>query len=307
MHSTTVTAGIDVGGTKIAAGLVAADGTIVVRRERPTATAGRLRDLGLAGTTGAIADLLAEAAARGLDVAGLGVGLPEYVAADGLVTSREVLAWDDQPLDTLDTALKAAGLEGVPRAVGSDVRCGALGEAAHGAGRDLGDFLYVSLGTGLSSAFVIDRTVWPGARGEAIALGEFEVPASVAPDFTGNLEQFASGRGIGDRYTALGRTPAPGAREVTALAADGDPDAADVLDTAGRALGTVLAAAVRLLDPSAVVLGGGLGTTDGPVAAALTRTYTALTAARPGPPPLRRAELGPDAGLIGAALLPVER
>ncbi|WP_436774172.1 ROK family protein [Yinghuangia sp. YIM S09857] len=308
MTSTTaprdVSLGVDVGGTKIAAGLVAPDGSVVRHREWPTATADRMRDPGLAGTALAVRHLLADARELDLDVTGVGIGVPEYVDANGVLTSREVLAWDEQPADIVAAELKAAELPGLPCAIGSDVRCGALGEAVHGAGRELPDFFYVSLGTGLSSAFVIDGRPWPGRRGEAIALGEFEVPASVSVEFTGNLEQFASGRGIGDRATAATGHPCAGAREATALAATGDTAALAVLTSAGRALATVLAATVRLLDPSAIVLGGGLGTTDGPVREALTNTYAALTATRPATPPLIPARLGPQAGLIGAALLP---
>ncbi|MFE3203365.1 ROK family protein [Embleya sp. NPDC059237] len=287
--STFVTAALDVGGTKIAAALVTPDGTVLHRDERPTVTAGRLRDPGLAGTRAAAVDLLAQARRLGLTVTGLGAGFPEYVAADGLLTSREVLAWDKQPLDVLS----ALALD-VPCAVGSDVRCGALGEARHGAGRGLDGFFYVSLGTGLSSTFVLDGMPVTGARGEAIALGEFEVPASVDPNWPGNLESYASGRGIGERFGVAGT------REVLAA---GGPRAAAVLDSAGRALGTVLAAVVRLLDPAAIVVGGGLGSAAGPVRAAMERAYAEHTAARPAAPPLLTATLGADAGLVGAAAL----
>ncbi|WP_405675124.1 ROK family protein [Streptomyces sp. NBC_01511] len=298
MSTTEVTAALDVGGTKIAAGLVAADGTVLHRAERPTAVDGRLRDPGLAGTAAAARALLAEAGRRGLTVGALGAGFPEYVAADGLLTSREVLAWDIQPQRVL-----RAELPGIPVVVGSDVRCGALGEARYGAGRGLDNFLYVSLGTGLSSTVVLGGTPVPGRRGEAIALGAFEVPASVDPGWRGGLEEYCSGRGIGDRRSALGGVTTPGAREVTELAERGDPDAVRVLATAGAALGTVLAMAVRLLDPDAIVLGGGLGTARGPVWSAMESAYAEGCAARPDAPSLLSAALGPAAGLIGAAHL----
>ncbi|WP_445528764.1 ROK family protein [Streptomyces cyslabdanicus] len=301
----TAVAALDVGGTKIAAGLVTADGTLLHRRELPTATAagGGLRDPGLTGTARAARALLDDAARLGVTVTALGAGFPEYVDADGELTSREVLAWDVQPA----AVLAAVAAPGLPVAVGSDVRCGALGEARHGVGRGLPDFLYVSLGTGLSSTVVLDGRPVAGRRGEAIALGEWEVPASVDRDWRGNLEQYCSGRGIGARRTACGGSPVPGAREVTALALSGDSAAARVLVTAGQALGTVLGHLVRVLDPSAIVLGGGLGAGDGPLHAALRETYAHTTRSRPAPPPIHRAALGPDAGLIGAAALPAPR
>lgn len=301
MSTTTgVTAALDVGGTKIAAGLVAADGSLLHRHQAPTAVApdGRLRDPGLAGTAAGLRALLKRAAELDLDVTAIGAGFPEYAAPDGLLTSHEVLAWDRQPRDVL-----AAEAPGLPCATGSDVRCGALGEARYGAGRDHGGFLYVSLGTGLSSTLVLDGIPVPGHRGEAIALGEFEVPASVDPRWPGTLESYCSGLGIGERHTALGGTGTPGAREVARLAAAGDTAAGRVLDGAGAALGTVLAMAVRLLDPPAVVLGGGLGSAPGRLRTALDHAYHRRTAARPAPPPLLTAALGPDAALIGAACL----
>ncbi|MET8828104.1 ROK family protein [Streptomyces sp. NPDC004610] len=295
---TEVTAALDVGGTKIAAGLVAPDGTVLHREERPTAVEGRLRDPGLAGTVAAARALLTEAGRHGLTVVALGAGFPEYVTEDGRLTSREVLAWDIQPRKLLSHELP-----GIPVAVGSDVRCGALGEARHGAGAGLTDFLYVSLGTGLSSTLVVGGTPVAGRRGEAIALGEFEVPSSVDPGWRGTLEQYCSGRGIGDRRTALGGAITPGAREVTALAERGDPVSAQVLASAGAALGTVLAMVVRLLDPAAIVLGGGLGTAPGPVRSAMESAYAERGAGRPDAPPLLTAALGPESGLIGAACL----
>lgn len=298
-------AALDVGGTKIAAGLVTADGALLHRRELPTTTdaEGGLRDPGLAGTARAARALLDDAARLGVTVTALGAGFPEYVDTDGMLTSREVLAWDVQPA----TVLAAEAAPGLPVAVGSDVRCGALGEAQYGVGRGLPDFFYVSLGTGLSSTLVLDGRPLAGRRGEAIALGEWEVPASVDPDWHGNLEQYCSGRGIGARRTACGGSPVPGAREVTSLARSGDLAAARVLTTAGQALGTVLGQLVRVLDPSAIVLGGGLGTGDGPLHTALREAYAHTTRTRPAPPPIHRAALGPDAGLIGAAALPALR
>lgn len=90
---------------------------------------------------------------------------------------------------------------------------------------------------------------------------------------------------------------------MTELAERGDPDADRVLATAGAALGTVLAMAVKLLDPAAIVLGGGLGTAPGPVRSAMEAAYAEGSAARPHAPPLLPAALGPAAGLIGAACL----
>ena len=293
---TRVALALDVGGTKIAGALVDGDGTLVHRVQRPSPRGP------MAATAEVARELYGVAAGEGHEVAGLGAGFPEYVDPSGDLTAREVVDWDEQPRALLSRVLP----DGLPVVVDSDVRCGARGEARFGAGAAEG-FLYVSLGTGLSSTLILPGgEPLSGARGEAIALGELGVPSSIDPAWPGNLERYASGRGIGERYTALTGTRTPGAREVTELAAAGDERAAEVLDSAGVALGTVLVWLVRLLDPASVALGGGLGAVaSGRVRVAADAAYAEGLAAtgRPSPPPLRTALTTHNSGLLGAASL----
>lgn len=295
---------LDVGGTSIVSGLVTADGDVLHSCTRPSVRDGG-RDPNLAGTVAAARAMVETADTVGAEVVGIGAGFPEYVAPGGRLTSREVLAWADQP-----AGLLAPLLPGRPVVVESDVRCGALAEARQGAGRGCRSFLYVSLGTGLSATFVRGGEPWKGERGEAIALGEWEVAASVDPEFSAvprregapaNLEAYASGAGVAARYAAATGAEVTEAREVVRRAAAGEETAVETVVTAGRALGTALAWAVSLLDPERVVVGGGLGTSGGLLHEALCETY-AQRAVRPGPPPVRAAELGPESGLLGAAL-----
>ncbi len=284
-----LTLGLDVGGTKVAGGLVTPDGAVVSRRTVPTDVGDR-RDPGLAVTRRVAAELAAEAGRSGLLLAGLGAGFPEYVTRGGVLTSRLVLDWTEQPATVL------AGLAD-PVTIESDVRCGALGEARYGAGRSLDSFAYVSVGTGISYCLVVGGVPVPGARGEAIALGE--LPVTEAPDVT--LEQYASGDGIRTRYAGLTGLPCTGAREVLAAADRGDPAAAEVVTSAARSLAIALGWLVCLLDPAALVLGGGLSQAAGLWAETLASHTERAVASRSGPPSLLRAELGADAGLIGAA------
>ncbi|MFO1540083.1 MAG: ROK family protein [Chloroflexota bacterium] len=290
----TVTAGIDVGGTKVAGALVDTDGRVVARVRR-SALVGARGDPGLRVTRAVAEALLARAAALGLVVEGIGAGFPEYVTPDGRLTSHEVLAWRTQP-----TALLA---DLGPVSVGSDVRCAALAEARLGAGRGVGSFLYVSLGTGISSTLVLGGSPWAGARGEAIALGE--LPLAGEPG--ARLEPFASGEGIRRRDAVLRGSDPGSARAVVAAARAGDPMAHAVVTSAGAATGAALATLVRLLDPALVVLGGGLAGAGDPWRGALRAALRAGLAGRPHPPRLRRAALGRDAGSVGAALLHRER
>ncbi|MFE4255382.1 ROK family protein [Streptomyces sp. NPDC056910] len=286
-----VVVALDVGGTTLSGGLVAEDGAVLCAAERPAVRDGA-RDPGLHGTMALARELTVRAQGMGAEVVGIGAGFPEYVSQVGTLTSRDVIGWDEQP-----AGLLAPLVPGRPVVVESDVRCGALAEARTGSGRGLGSFLYVSLGTGLSASFVQDGRVWAGQRGEALGLGTWPVHGVLPPD----LEGYASGSGIAARYSAVTGSAVAGARAVVARAEAGDAAAFDVLSTAGGALGTALAWAVALLDPAAIVLGGGLGTVGGLLDESM-RTAYAAHARRRGRPPVRRAELGARSGLVGAAL-----
>jgi len=215
------------------------------------------------------------------------VGVPEFVTRQGVLSSALVIAWQEQPSHLFATI--------GPTVVQSDVRCGALAEATLGAGQGISSMLYVSVGTGISCALVLDGQLWAGHRGEAIALGELPVDRWVDADSTATLEGFASGCGITDRYGQ-----GLGAREVLARAATGDARASDIVDSAAAALGAGLAWAVSLVDPELIVLGGGLGSSGGRWLEQVRKRYERLV--RPGAPALNVAELGADSGVIGAAL-----
>ena len=285
--------GLDVGGTKVAGGLVTDADEIVARRERSAVVDG-LRDPGLA-VTRLVAEELADAAReRGLQVIGISAGFPEYVDPAGWLRSHEVLAWTTQPRDLLaDIA---------PCSVDSDVRCAALGEGVRGVARGLASFAFVTVGTGLSYALVEDGQVRRGVRGEAIAFGELEVSRDVDASTTRSLERYASGRAIHERYVRQTGTEAHDAADVFRLAAAGDLTARSIVDTAAGAIGAALATLVRILDPGAIVVGGGVSSSGEPWRSALQGSYLAKASARPDAPPVLWATLGSDAGIIGSAI-----
>lgn len=293
---------LDVGGTKTHAALVDRDFRLIDQVLRST----RGRDPGLRSTLAAATALADRAGREGGVIRGVAAGVAEYVSPTGLLTSREVLDWTAQP-----EALLTAAAPSVPVVIDSDVRCGAIGEARHGRGVDFDDFVYVSLGTGLSATLVERGIPRAGHRGEAIALGEFEVSARVDPTWPGTLETFASGTGVAMRYLRSAGDMAAvnagsgvvGARDVVDRARAGDVLADATLRSAGRALAAALAQVVAMLDPAAVVLGGGLGTAVTPLTEALHDEYVRLTAARPGGPPLLASSAPANAGVLGAATL----
>ena len=192
---TDVVLAVDVGGTTVTAGMVTATGEVLWSVEAATVHTDRGRDPGLQQLAGLVRQLRQEAADHGRAVRAVTLGFPEYADRDRL-TSSEVIAWDRQPAEVLGD-----DLDDVPLFVESDVRCAALAEARMAAA-DEHDLFYVSWGSGISSTLVINGVCRAGRRGEAIALGEFDVPATIDPTWTANLEQFASGVGIARRYAA---------------------------------------------------------------------------------------------------------
>ncbi|HJZ46397.1 MAG TPA: ROK family protein [Roseiflexaceae bacterium] len=291
--------GLDVGGTKIAGGVVALDtGQVLTRRMIPT-RAERGGDAVLADARALAEALRADAGHLGAGVCGVGIGVPELVDLAGNITSGHTIAWRGLPVR------ERFGRFG-PSVVESDVRAHALAEARYGAGRSFKQFVFVTVGTGISSCLVQDGIPYAGARGNALVLASS--PLTTACTTCGAklrpvLEEFASGPALVARYNHAGAGTAARGQDVLAAAEAGDTSAMHVVFTAGEALGVSVGWLINVLDPEAVIVGGGLGSAGGLywksfVAAA--RAHIWAEASRDLP--ILMAALGPDAGLIGAAI-----
>jgi predicted NBD/HSP70 family sugar kinase len=291
--------GVDVGGTKVAAGAVDPhDGAVTLRREQPT--------LPERGPRGVVADIvsLVETIAETLRNEGgepgaIGIGVPELVDAEGRIRSSHLLAWDLVPVHERVAAF-------APTRIESDVRAAALAEATFGAGRDFELFAYVSIGTGISSAVVQDGVPLVGARGGALVLssGTLGVPCPECSNWTEFvLETYASGPALARRYAEATGQPVADAHVVAAAANEGEPEAARIVDSAADALGSALGWLVNVIDPEAIVVGGGLGLAPGRYRDRLVKA-TRVHIWNPGARelPFVSASLGGDSGLIGAAL-----
>jgi glucokinase len=278
-----VAIGIDVGGTKILGALVGDDGSELYEHRVTTPRGSLGADPGGRAVADLIEHLIAVAHEDNIDVAAVGIGVPEYVTPAGTISSREVLDCGAQDVASI-------GLPMSHILIDSDVRCAAWAEQQVGCGSKFGSFLFVSIGTGISHTLMIHGKPWVGARGEAIALGELQIDSSLAllPSAPLTVERQASGRAIQE---ALTRHPAT--ERV---------DAESLSDQAGRIVGSALNAAVHMFDPAAVVLGGGLGLSVGAFSDAVQRRFEDLAARRPSPPPLLRSQLGSHGGVIGAGL-----
>ena len=291
--------GVDVGGTKLAAGAVAlGSGAVAFRRETPTRP-GRGAVAVLADIETLVTGIFAELRSDGCVPIAVGIGVPELVDAAGQIRSAHLLDWSTIPLTKRLEAI-------APAFVAADVRAAALAEARHGAGREFDSFAYVSIGSGISSTVVQDGIPLTGARGGALVLssGSLGVPCAECSAWTEFvLEDYASGPALARRYAAATGRAIEGAEVVLAAANAGESAAVQIVDSAADALGSSLGWLVNVLDPEAIVIGGGLGLALGRFRERLieaTREHIWNPGARGLP--FVSAALGSDAGLIGAAL-----
>ncbi len=283
---------LDVGGTKLAAGLVDDDGQVLRSERVPTP----------ADPWPAVEALLARV--RGdtaVDGAGIGCGGPMDWPA-GAVSPLNIPAWRGFPLRD-----RVAGLlGGAPVRLHNDALCLAAAEHWRGAGRGTDDLLAMVVSTGVGGGLVLGGRLLDGPTGNAGHVGHV-VAEPDGPDCPcggrGCLEAVARGPAVVARARAAGSTARDG-RELAALAAGGDPVAVRELARAGRAVGTVVAGVAALLDLRLVVLGGGLASSGEPLWAPLRAALDdhariAFTAGLRVVPP----GAGPEAGLVGAAAL----
>ncbi|MCW5982227.1 MAG: ROK family protein [Bryobacteraceae bacterium] len=289
--------GLDIGGTKIAGGIVSlADGGLLLRRVIPT-NAHRAGEEILDEVVSLARALRDEAASRGMDIRGIGAGVAELVDEAGNVTSGHTIRWRGLPV-------RERLREVAPAVVESDVRAAALAEARLGAGRPFRIFVYVTVGSGISSCLVQDGKPYAGARGGALVVAS--APVTVVCSECGAelhpvLEEIASGPALLRRYRERGGE-AVSTQQVLAAAAAGDRAAFEVVARGAEALGAGAGWLVNTLDPEAVIVGGGLGLAGGLFWEKFeesTRRHIWADGARDLP--VRTGALGVDAGLIGAA------
>ncbi len=262
--------GVDIGGTKVAVGLLRgrAHHPVAVRRF-PTEKAAMPPEM-VDYTTEVAEKLAKEHGPGGLEsVAGIGVGAPGLVCAEtGVVLRARNLGWRDAPLRKL-----FADRTGLPVQLENDADCTALGEWLSGEGRGARSLVAITLGTGVGGGIVLDGKIWRGAGG-AGEIGRLDViRRTYEGPFAGrgSLEELASGPAIMDAgLEAMNAGKAQGlakriigskkpfsAGMVCAAARDGDQDCAFIVRMAAMALGIATKEIIRILAPEAIVLAGG--------------------------------------------------
>lgn len=313
----TYAVGIDVGGTKIAAGVVDSDGRILASFYT-RAHAGHPPPLVVDGIEEAFLSVLAKS---GLDrdrIQGVGIGCAGHVngAAGQVLTSSNLPEWENIPLRDIVTRR----IE-MPVRLDNDTKCAALAEYCFGAGRGARHVCYVTFSTGYGMALVIEGKLYRGAIGTAGEIGHTVIVPGGERCTCGKrgcvmayasglaLSRIACERILAGEPTRLrdscGSAPAYVSGEAIAEAAQsGDPLARELIQTAGKYFGMSLANIIEALNPELIVIGGGLSRIGplllDPCFAAMNENIHPVLR---GVTRIALSQLGDEAGLIGAAAL----
>jgi len=292
--------GVDLGGTKILAGVVARDGTVVGRHERPTPQDSQ--EHVLAELEAAVAELLDES------VVAVGFGAPSPIdQARGVVVRCVNLPLEDAPLrDRMHERF------GIPVGLDNDANAAAVGEWRAGAGRGEDDLVMLTLGTGVGGGVISGGRPFRGRNGVGAELGHVVIvhegrPCQGACRGHGHLEPYVTGlAATAAAHEAFG--PAADAHRLVRLADEGDEKAREILADIGRYLGSAMGSFANIFAPQLIVIGGGFGVAGWEYVIPSAKEIMLREALRPMRDNVEvvRAELGTAAGLIGAAFVGFE-
>ncbi|GAB3584774.1 ROK family glucokinase [Calidifontibacter terrae] len=309
--------GIDIGGTKIAGGLVDDTGKILRRARRQTPAQDP------AAIVEGVADLVNELCDGG-DAPAIGVASAGYVDSEGTtVLFAPNLAWRDEPLkNRIQAVIKA------PVVIENDANAAAYGEFLHGAGHDVDDMVMITIGTGVGGGIILGGNLFRGTYGVAAEIGHLRVVPDGIRCGCGNRgcwESYASGSALIREARAVVASGSPHAAalsqrcdgkpkklqgsDVTAAAQEGDPASIELLAELGRWIGEGAASLAAVLDPARFVIGGGVADAGDLLLEPIRSAFGRQLPGR-GHHPLATfdiARLGNDAGMVGAAALAVER
>jgi glucokinase len=291
--------GVDLGGTKILAGVVDRDGTVDRQHSRrtPVSSQGEL----LQALDEVVEALLDE------DVAAIGFGLCSQIdqRSGRAVSSVHV------PLTDFDFRGRMAGRFGLPVGIDNDGNAAAIAEWRFGAGRGASDLVMLTLGTGIGGGLILDGRPFRGSVGAGAELGHMVVDLDGPPcrgncTGHGHFEALVAGKAA-DEIAVRRFGAGANARRLVDEAQAGDPGALSDLAELGRRLGAGIGSLVNIFNPELVIVGGGFADAGelllGPA------RETLVVEALPFPGEVVRvvpAELGPEAGMVGAALVGFE-
>jgi glucokinase len=289
--------GVDVGGTKILAGVVGRDGTVAVHREHPTPVASETELLD--GLEAAVRELLDDS------VAAVGFGIPSQIDQ----RTGVALASVNIPLAGVAFRDEMSSRLGLPVGMDNDANAAAIAEWAAGAGRGTTDMVMLTLGTGVGGGLILAGRPYRGWFGAGAEIGHMVIVhdgVRCGCGGYGHLESYVSGKAA-DELARETFGPAADAHRLVRLAREGDERATALLTGIGEKLGSGIASLVNIFNPELVVIGGGFAAAgdfllspaqtiaDREVIVSIRESYRVV-----------RAELGTSAGLIGAAMVGFE-
>jgi glucokinase len=291
--------GVDVGGTKILAGVVDREGRVERREEWPTPV-GSQEEL-LTELDAVVGSMLGD------EVVALGLGVPSTIdqRVGRVVKSVHI------PLEGVDFRDRMAQRLEVPVGIDNDANAAAIAEWQLGAGRGASHVIMLTLGTGIGGGMILDGKPYRGSIGAGAELGHIVLdyggpPCGPGCSGHGHFEAVASGSAA-KRLAVQRFGPGADAKRLVAEARGGDQGARDDLTELGRRLGAGIASLVNIFNPELVILGGGFAEAEDLIFEPARETL-AVEALPPGRDLVRivPAQLGPEAGMIGAALVGFE-
>jgi glucokinase len=301
--------GIDVGGTTIKCGLFQADGTLLEKWEIKTRLDGDGEKI-LPDVAETIAQKINERSIAKEDIAGVGIGIPGPINEAGEAAVAVNLHWGFKPV-----AKELSELTGLPAKAGNDANVAALGEAWAGAAKGSRSAVMITLGTGVGGGIIIDNKIVAGARGAGGEIGHANVNHEETESCNcgnkGCLEQYASATGIVrvahselDACTTestLRGIPEFTCKDVLDAYKAGDAVAQKIMEKVGEQLGGAIAFIAAVVDPEAVVIGGGVSKAGQPLIDLLNTYFKKYAFSVCKETPIVLATLGNDAGIYGAA------
>ena len=289
--------GVDVGGTKILAGLIARDGTVVGHREYPTPIENE--DALLDGLEAAVREFLDRS------VVAVGFGIPSQIDQRHGIALGSV----NIPLRGVPFRQKMGDRLDLPIGMDNDANAAAIAEWKAGAGRGTNDMIMLTLGTGVGGGLILGGKPYRGWFGAGAEIGHMVIVHDGLPcrcGGRGHLESYTSGKAA-DELAAEAFGPAADAHRLVRLAREGDPLATRILTGIGEHLGSGIANLVNIFNPELIVVGGGFAAAGDflfePAQAVANREV--LISVRDSYR-IVRAELGTSAGMIGAGMVAFE-
>lgn len=299
--------GVDVGGTAIKMGFFTVEGELLEKWEIPTRTENNSENV-LPDIAGQIELKLSEKGIAKDEVAGVGFGVPGPVTKEGIIKMNANLGWRDKHV-----AKELGELTGLKCMGGNDVKTAGLGEMWRGSAAEYENAVFLTLGTGVGAAIIVEGKVVLGAMGAAGEIGHIKVDMEETKACgcggIGCAEQYASAPGLKRMAElALAESEVPSvlregtvdAKAVFDAYKAGDKLAEEVVERFGHYLGYSLAATAAVIDPEAFIIGGGVSKAGEPLLDVVRKYYQKYVWPGCRDKKFVLATLGNDAGIYGA-------